>query len=217
MKLQLKNPNTEDSISGWSHVFGAVLALIGTVTLFMKNFPNENLWNVGSTFLFGVTLILLYSTSSAYHLCRPVGRKKQLRKLDHSAIYLLIAGTYTPFCLITLRESGAWGWLLLAAVWGVAIMGIFMSYRKLKDNASLVKTIGYIGMGMMFVCALPPLVNALTVNNNIEALYWLGIGGLFYIVGCVPYMLSKYRGMHSLWHIFVMSGSACHFIAIWSL
>lgn len=217
MKLKLKNPAIEDSISGWSHIFGIILALIGTTALMIKNVPSGDIWKISSTFIFGFTLILLYSTSSAYHLCRDVERKKKLRKLDHSAIYLLIAGSYTPFCLITLRENGAWGWLLFAAVWGIATMGIFMTYRKLKDKASLIKTVGYISMGLMILCALHPLVNTLTASNNVDVIYWLIAGGAFYIAGCLPYMFSKYSGMHSLWHLFVMGGSACHFVAIWSL
>lgn len=217
MKLKLKNPVIEDSVSGWIHIFGVVLAVIGTIALVVKNNPSENIWSFWSTLIYGLSLILMYTTSSAYHLCRSVVRKKKLRKLDHSAIYILIAGTYTPFYLITLRESGSLGWIMFAVAWGVAIIGIILSYRRLKDNVSLIKTIGYVVMGAMVIYIIPPFVNALSIDNNESALYWIAAGGAFYILGCVPYMFSKYSGMHSLWHFFVMGGSACHYVAVWSL
>lgn len=217
MRLKVKNPLTEDLISGWSHLLGVVFAIAGTIALILKNSPDKNAWSFWSTLIFGLSLILMYTTSSAYHLCREDILKKKLRKLDHCAIYVLIAGTYTPFCLITLRQTSSLGWIMFAVAWGVAIIGIILSYRRLKESVSLIKTIGYITMGAMVFSIIPSLVNALAITNNESALYWIMLGGAFYILGCVPYMFSKYKGMHSLWHFFVMGGSVCHYIAIWSL
>lgn len=217
MKLKYKNPIIEDIVSGWSHILGLALSIIGTVALAINNYPDSDSWRFWSTLIFGLSLILMYSTSSAYHLCRSESLKKKLRKLDHSAIYILIAGTYTPFCLITLRQSGSLGWIIFAITWGVAILGIFLSYRRMKTNVSLVKTIGYIAMGAVILAIIPSSLEALQANNNEKAFYWIIAGGAFYILGCVPYMLSKYSGMHTLWHFFVMGGSACHYIAVWSL
>jgi len=217
MKLKYKNPIIEDAVSGWSHIFGVILAIIGTVALVIKYYPNNDSWRFWSTLIFGLSLILMYTTSSAYHLCRSESLKKKLRKLDHSAIYILIAGTYTPFCLITLRQSGSLGWIILALIWGIAIIGIFLSYRRMKSNVSLVKTIGYIAMGTVVLAVIPTFFEILEANNNEVALYWILAGGAFYILGCVPYMFSKYSGMHTLWHFCVMGGSACHYIAVWSL
>ena len=215
--MKYKNPVTEDILSGWSHILGVVLAIIGTIAIVMKNYPISDSWRFWSTLIFGLSLILMYSTSSAYHLCRSDSRKKKLRKLDHSAIYVLIAGTYTPFCLITLRESGSLGWLIFALTWSIAIIGILLSYRRMKSSVSLVKTIGYIAMGTVILAVTPTFLEILQTNNNEKAFYWIVAGGVFYILGCVPYMLSKYKGMHTVWHFFVMGGSACHYIAIWSL
>lgn len=217
MKFKQKNPLIEDLVSGWSHILGVILAIIGTTALAMHNYSNSDSWRFWSTLVFGLSLILMYSTSSAYHLCRSEERKKKLRRLDHCAIYILIAGTYTPFCLITLRQSGSLGWIVFAVSWSIAIVGILLSYRKMKNSVSLVKTIGYIAMGVVIMAVIPSFLNVLEADDNEKALYWMLAGGAFYILGCVPYMFSKYRGMHSLWHFFVMGGSVCHYIAIWSL
>ena len=217
MKLKYKNPVIEDMVSGWSHVLGVVLAVVGTIAIVIHNYPNVDSWRFFSTLVFGLSLILMYTTSSAYHLCRSEERKKKLRKLDHSAIYVLIAGTYTPFCLITLRESGSLGWIIFSLTWAVAIIGILLSYKRMKSNVSLVKTVGYVAMGAIIFSVLPSFFGVLEANNNEKALYWILAGGAFYILGCVPYMFSKYSGMHTIWHFFVMGGSACHYIAIWSL
>lgn len=216
MKLKHKNPLIEDTVSGCSHILGVILAIVGTFALIVRNYHNDS-WHFWSTLIFGLSLILMYTTSSAYHLCRSVELKKKLRKLDHSAIYILIAGTYTPFCLISLRQSGSIGWIIFAITWGIAILGILLSYRHMKSNVSLIKTIGYIAMGAIVVSVMPSFYRVLSANNNEETLYWVLVGGIFYILGCVPYMLSKYRGMHSIWHFFVMGGSICHYIAVWSL
>lgn len=217
MKFRQKNPLVEDLVSGWIHILGVALAIIGTIALIIQSCSTGDSWRFWATLIFGLSLILMYSTSSAYHLCRSEERKKKLRKLDHSAIYILIAGTYTPLCLITLRDSGSLGWIILGTTWLVAIIGILLSYRKMKSSVSLVKTIGYISMGLITLAIIPSFLEVLEADNNEKALYWLLAGGALYIVGCVPYMLSKFCGMHSLWHLFVMGGSVCHYIAIWSL
>lgn len=217
MKFRQKNPLIEDLVSGWMHILGIALAIIGTIALVSHSYSTGDGWRVLATLIFGLALILMYSTSAAYHLCQSEERKKKLRKLDHSAIYILIAATYTPFCLITLRESGSMGWIVLGASWMTAVIGIVLSYKKMKSNVSLVKTIGYIAMGLIIVGVIPSFIDVIDVGNNRKALYWLFAGGALDIIGCVPYMFSKFSGMHSLWHLFVMGGSVCHYIAIWSL
>ena len=151
--------------------------------------------------------MLLYTASTLYHAARSPRAKKIFKTLDHSCIYLLIAGTYTPFTLVTLR--GSWGWTLFGTVWGLSLFGIifkiFFVYRF-----KILSTIVYLIMGWLAIVAIRPLASALSTGG----LLWVVAGGFFYTFGVVFYLGQKIPFHHSIWHMFVLGGSACHFVAI---
>lgn len=190
-----------------THLCGALLALAGSVVLIARATQDGDPWKVVSVSIYGATLVLLYSFSTLYHSLR--GRAKAiLRKLDHHCIYLLIAGTYTPFCLVTLR--GPWGWSLLVVVWGLAGLG---SLQELKSNrgARILSVAIYVVMGWVALVAVAPLLQAL----GTAGFAWLAAGGLFYTVGIIFYALdARLPHAHGIWHLFVIAGSAAHYIAI---
>lgn len=190
-----------------THLAGAVLALAGTVVLIGLATVDGDPWKVVSVSVYGATLVLLYSFSTLYHSLR--GRVKAiLRQLDHHGIYLLIAGTYTPFCLVSLR--GPWGWSLLAVVWGLAALGSLQELRPHRGERILSVVI-YVVMGWVAVVAVVPLLQAL----GLAGFAWLAAGGLFYTVGIVFYALdARLRHAHGIWHLFVIGGSAAHYVAI---
>jgi hemolysin III len=190
-----------------SHLLGAALAAIGSIVLITFAVRLGDPWKVVSFSVYGAMLITLYITSTLYHSVR--GRAKDvLRKFDHCAIYLLIAGSYTPFTLVSLR--GAWGWSLFGAVWGLALLGIVQEIWLAK-GARVLSLVIYILMGWLAVIAIAPLISALTWDGFI----WLAAGGLFYTVGIIFYATDeKLRHGHGVWHLFVLGGSACHYFAI---
>jgi hemolysin III len=190
-----------------THLGGAVLALAGTVVLIVFAAFSGDAWKVVSVSIYGVTLLLLYSLSTLYHSLR--GRAKPvLRKLDHQSIYLLIAGTYTPFCLVTLR--GAWGWSLFGVVWGLAVLGALQELWS-RSQARILSVVIYVVMGWAVVVALLPLYRAL----GPAGFAWVVAGGVFYTVGIVFYAFDKrVTHFHGVWHLFVLAGSAAHYVAI---
>ena len=135
-----------------------------------------------------------------------------LRKLDHSAIYWHIAGSYSPITLVALRQEGYWGWSLFSFVWLCAIIGTFISFRKLKEH-SIIETLCYVGMGLSVLVAFKPLLDTVSA----AAVSWIIAEGVFYITGAVFYCLNKRRYMHSVFHFFVLAGSVCHIIAVWDI
>lgn len=197
-----------EKLNAWTHLAGAVLALAGSVVLVVRAALVGDAWKLVSVSIYGATLVLLYSFSTLYHSFR--GRAKDiLRALDHQGIYLLIAGTYTPFCLVSLR--GAWGWSLLAVVWGLALVGGLQELWQASGTRRL-SLIIYLVMGWAVVVAIPPLIEAL----GIEGFIWLAAGGLLYTVGIVFFVLdSRLRHAHGVWHLFVIAGSAAHYFAIY--
>lgn len=196
-----------EKFNAWSHLIGALLALSGAVVLIVLATVGGDARKVVSVSVYGATLVLLYSTSTLYHSLR--GRIKILfRKLDHLAIYLLIAGSYTPFCLITLR--GAWGWSLFGIVWGLAIFGMLQEIKP-RSEARILSLVIYAVMGWIVLIAVDPLLLAL----GSAGFAWLAAGGILYTVGIVFYAFDeKFRHWHGIWHLFVLGGSAMHFIAI---
>jgi hemolysin III len=157
--------------------------------------------------IYGSTLILLYISSTIYHGLPPGRAKRLFRVLDHSSIYLLIAGTYTPFTLVTLH--GPWGWSLFGAVWGLALLGIAYQCFFIGRMVAL-STALYVLMGWLAVVACVPLIRALPW----QGLAWLLAGGLFYTVGVI-FFASRRKFAHTIWHLFVMAGSTCHFAAVY--
>ncbi len=190
-----------------SHLVGAALALAGLVVLVVMASLQGDPWKIISFSVYGASLFLLYAMSTLYHSLR--GRAKQIfMKLDHVAIYLLIAGTYTPFTLITLR--GAWGWSLFGIIWGLAIIGIIVDSRH-RDGSRAIQMTIYLLMGWLILVAMYPLVQALPR----EALTLLVMGGVFYTGGTIFYALDeRMKHAHGIWHLFVLAGSISHFLAI---
>jgi len=191
-----------------SHLLGAVLALAGTVVLVVLAALGGDPWKVVGVSIYGASLVLMYSSSTLYHSVRGRRAKDFLRKMDHQSIYLLIAGSYTPFCLVTLR--GPWGWSLLGVVWGLAVAGSLQDLRP-RNDARILSVVIYLLMGWAAVVALVPMVNAL----GRAGFAWVAAGGVFYTVGIVFYALdARLKHAHGIWHLFVLAGSAAHFIAI---
>ena len=196
-----------EKFNALTHVVGAVLALAGAIVLVVLAAIEGDAWKLVSVAVYGVTLVSLYSISGLYHSLR--GRPKNvLRELDHQSIYWLIAGSYTPFCLVTLR--GPWGWSLLGTVWGLALLGGLQELRA-RNGARILSVVIYLLMGWVVVVALVPLRQALAPAG----FAWLVAGGLFYTIGIVFYALdTRLRHAHGVWHLFVLAGSACHYYAI---
>jgi len=192
-----------------SHLIGTVLALAGAIVLVVLAAIEGDPWKVVSFAIYGVTLVVMYSSSTLYHSIR--GRAKDaLRKMDHQSIYLLIAGSYTPFCLVTLR--GPWGWSLFGVVWGLALLGGLQELRP-RNDARILSVVIYLLMGWVALVALVPLVHALGRTG----FAWVAAGGLFYTVGIVFYALdARLTHAHGVWHLFVLAGSAAHYVAIFN-
>ena len=151
--------------------------------------------------------MLLYTASTLYHSLRRPRLKRILKILDHTAIYLLIAGTYTPFTLVNMR--GAWGWILFALVWSFCLFGIVWKLFH-AERFIIVSTIVYVAMGWLVLIAVKPLLAAVPLPG----IAWLLAGGLFYTVGVLFFALKRIPYNHAIWHIFVMAGSVCHFVAV---
>ncbi len=196
-----------ERFNSFSHLLGTALAAVGAAVLVVLAARQGDPWKIVSFSLYGATLFLLYLFSTLYHSLR--GRAKAVfQRLDHLAIYLLIAGTYTPFALVTLH--GSWGWSLFGVIWGLAILGMALEYLP-RRGARILPMVIYLLMGWLVLIALKPLLQALPLMG----LVWLFAGGLFYTVGIVFYSLDeKLRHAHGVWHLFVLAGSASHYFAI---
>ena len=190
-----------------SHIIGATVALAGLVILVVMAAQQGDPWKIISFSIYGSTLFLLYTFSALYHSLPGKG-KAFFRKLDHFAIYLLIAGTYTPFTLVTLH--GAWGWTIFGTVWGLAVLGILLEFFPTKGNRVLPLII-YLVMGWMILAALRPLLKTLPMSGFV----WLLTGGILYTLGTGFYAFDKkVRHFHGIWHLFVLAGSICHYFTV---
>jgi hemolysin III len=171
-------------------------------------FPDP--WRLTTALVFGLSALAMFVTSVIYHAARDPARKLSLRKLDHSAIYLLIAGTYTPFALVAMER--AWGWALFATVWTLAVLGIVakttVGFRFPKLSVAL-----YLAMGWIAVIAIKPMIAALSAFE----LAWILAGGILYTAGVPFYVWKTRRYTHAVWHLFVLGGVACHFVAVLSV
>jgi hemolysin III len=206
----------EEKANTYSHAIGVVIAVIAGVLLIQKAFASHNVWAIVSEIVFSIFMTTMFLSSTLYHAEKDEKIKPLRRKFDHAAIYAQIAGSYTPFTLIVLRENGAWGWALFAVIWAAAALGISLSFLKLK-NGSKFETICYVAMGWVVVIAFKPLIDSLSATNSISVLYWLIGGGFFYTVGAVLYSFKKIQYTHAIWHLFVLGGGICHIIAIWNI
>ena len=197
-----------ERFNAWTHLVGAVLALVGTVWLLLLASASGDSWKQVSVAIYGVTLVLLYSTSTLYH-CVQGPAKRLMQKLDHLSIYLLIAGSYTPFCLVSLH--GPWGWSLFATVWCLALIGMLQEIKP-RSEARVLSLVIYAVMGWIVLVAVQPLLAAL----GREGFAWLASGGVLYTIGIIFFAYdSRFRHWHGIWHLFVMAGSLLHFVAIW--
>lgn len=190
-----------------THLVGAVAAAAGLAWLVWDAVLLDDVWKIFSFTLYGITLFLLYLASTLYHGVR--GRTKAiLQKCDHFAIYLLIAGSYTPFTLVTL--NGAWGWSLFGVVWGLALIGIIIDAFS-RNQRRIIPMIIYLLMGWLMLVAISPLSQALPLGG----LVWLVVGGVFYTSGIVFYLSDGVmRHAHGIWHLFVLAGSVSHYISV---
>ncbi len=196
-----------ERFNAWTHLVGTVFSVIGVAILIVMAVASGDPWKIVSASIYGSTLILLYSASTLYHSVR--GRAKIiLRKLDHLSIYLLIAGTYTPFCLVTLR--GPWGWSLFGIVWTLAAVGMLQEIKP-RSDARVMSLVIYAVMGWVVLVAIKPLLEHLETAGFV----WLATGGLIYTIGIVFYVYdSRFKHWHGIWHLFVLGGSLAHYVAI---
>ncbi|MDX1297591.1 MAG: hemolysin III family protein [Pseudomonas sp.] len=196
-----------ERFNAWTHLVGALLASVGAVWLLVLATLDGDLRKIISVAIYGLTLVLLYSISTLYHSIKGPA-KAVMRKLDHLSIYLLIAGSYTPFCLVTLY--GAWGWSLFGVVWGLAVLGMLQEIKP-RSEARVLSIVIYAVMGWIVLVAVKPLIAAL----GIEGFTWLAGGGVLYTVGIIFFAYdSRFRHWHGIWHLFVMGGSLMHFVAV---
>jgi len=196
----------EEIANSVTHGVGLLASLVAAPVLIVVSARGDAWQVVGST-VFAVTLVAMYTASTLYHSLPPSRAKRVFRILDHGAIYLLIAGTYTPFTLGVLR--GAWGWSLFGLVWGLAITGVVLkSVRGFRHPR--VSTAVYLLMGWLVVVAIKPMTASLPLAGQL----WLLAGGLAYTGGIVFYILDHKRYVHAVWHLFVLGGSSCHFVAV---
>lgn len=204
----------EEKANYLTHAFGVLIAAVATVLLIIRSVNAENGWAVVAYSIFGFGMMVCMSSSTIYHYIQNPERKIQLRYLDHASIYLLIASSYSPFTLILIRNEGFWGWGLFALIWLIALVGIGFNFRGLKANSHL-KTASYVLMGMVAFVALKPMIEVALIKDALGSLYWLGIGGVFYIAGAFFYALAKREFIHAVFHVFVLLGLISHIIAAW--
>ncbi|MGY4687470.1 PAQR family membrane homeostasis protein TrhA [Petrotoga sp. DB-2] len=189
------------------HGIGALLSIAALVLLVVFSAINGQPWSIFSSVIYGSSLIILYLSSTLYHSFQRKKIKDLFEIFDHSAIYILIAGTYTPFALITL--SGRLGWIIFSVVWVLAAIGIIFKIFFVK-RFRILSTILYIAMGWLVVFAMEPLVT----NLDFWGVFWLVIGGILYTVGTIFYVWRKIPYHHALWHLIVLAGSICHFFSV---
>ncbi len=197
----------EEILNAITHGVGATLSMAGLVALMVAAYLYGNIWHRISFSIYGTSLLLLYLASTLYHSFRNEKVKYIFKICDHAAIYLLIAGTYTPFCLVILQ--GTLGWTVFGIVWGLALIGITQQILFVK-RFKVFSTICYIVMGWLIIFFIRPIAAALPVAG----LYWLVAGGLLYTIGAFFYLCRRLSFNHTIWHLFVLGGSLCHFITI---
>ncbi|MEM1081366.1 MAG: hemolysin III family protein [Pseudomonadota bacterium] len=197
----------EEIVNALTHGIGVVLSIGAGAVLITLAAIHSGAREIVSVSIFVGSLILLYTASTLYHAARHPDTKARLKKLDHCAIFLLIAGTYTPFTIAAMQ--GPWGWSLFGVVWGLALMGIVFKLF-FTGRFKVLSTATYIGMGWLVIIAFAPLVQAVTPT----ALTWLIIGGVLYTAGTVFYHNDRIPHSHGIWHLFVLAGSISHFTAV---
>ncbi|HXZ11816.1 MAG TPA: hemolysin III family protein [Candidatus Sulfotelmatobacter sp.] len=197
----------EELANSLTHGVGLVLSIVGFATLVSLAVMRGSAWRIVSCAIYGSSLLCLYAASTLYHSTRSRRLKRVLKVCDHCAIYLLIAGTYTPFLLVNLR--GGWGWCLFAVVWGLAMAGILFKVWFV-EHSSVLSTAVYLLMGWLALVAAKPML----IRVPPSGLLWLLAGGVLYTVGVVFYAWKRVPYGHAIWHCFVLVGSTCHYFAV---
>ena len=199
----------EEIANAITHGIGLLLSIAGFVVLLVLAALRGTAWHIVACSIYGATLICLYAASTLYHAVISPRVKRALRIFDHSAIYLLISGTYTPFLLVSLR--GPWGWSLFGVIWGLALAGVLFKFWFVERFAIL-STVVYIAMGWLVVIAAKPVITHLSLS----AIIWLLAGGLAYTGGVIFFAAKRIPYSHAIWHLFVLAGSICHYFAVLS-
>ena len=197
----------EEKINIISHAIGFILSIVALVLLVTHANLHGDVWHIVSFSIFGASLMMLYAASTFYHCAKKPELRNRLKIMDHASIYVLIAGTYTPFTLVTLK--GATGWVIFGISWGLALTGIILKLF-FTGKYGLISTIMYILMGWVIVFAIKPLIH----NLPLEGLFWLFAGGISYTVGAILYSIEKIKFNHAIFHLFVIIGSFCHFMSV---
>ena len=197
----------EEKLNVISHGIGLVLSIVALVLLVVYSSKYGSVWHIVSFSIYGASLIVLYSASTFYHYVQNPKLRHKLNIFDHSAIYVLIAGTYTPFALVVLK--GWVGWTIFGVSWGLALLGVILKLFFI-GRFDKISTIAYVLMGWLIIFAIKPLVS----NLPFEGLMWLLSGGIFYTVGAILYSIKGIKYNHAIFHIFVLLGSFSHFMAV---
>lgn len=198
----------EEFINISTHGLALLLAIPALVFLIIKSVSYGNVWHVVSFSIYGASMILLYLASTVYHSAKKISFRRRMKVFDHAAIYLLIAGTYTPFTLVTL--NGVVGWTLFGIAWGLALIGITLKLF-FTGRFTIISTLAYVVMGWIIVFAFNPLKENLADGG----LFWLIAGGISYSVGALLYAIHIIKFNHAIFHVFVVLGSVCHFISVY--
>ncbi|MDD4601932.1 MAG: hemolysin III family protein [Negativicutes bacterium] len=199
--------NLEEILNAVTHGVGALLALIGLGILTASAYISGGVWHQVSFTIYGISLVLLYLASTLYHSFTNERKKYILKIFDHAAIYVLIAGNYTPFTLVPLH--GTMGWTIFSIIWGLAIIGIVFKVFFVK-RFKVFSTLTYLLMGWLAAVMIKPLLGTLPI----EGIYWLIAGGVFYTVGAIFYLARRIPYNHAIWHLFVLAGSIAHYVAV---
>ena len=205
--IQFYSP-TEEKLNIWSHAFGIFLSIIALVLLIIKAVQQDNIWMIISFPIFGVSLILLYLASTLYHASKEPQKRFKLKVFDHAAIYVLIAGSYTPFTLVSL--NGETGWLIFSLVWVMAFTGIILKLF-FTGKFKIVSTAMYVLMGWLIIFYFQDL----TASLHEKGVFYLILGGISYTIGAILYSIKKIKFNHAIFHFFVLAGSFCHFLSIY--
>ncbi len=198
----------EELLNTISHAIGIALSIVAAVLLMIKAVHLASPVYIVSFGVFALSLLILYSASTFYHGAKNPAAKQKLKIFDHAAIYVLIAGSYTPFALIVLPT--AWGWSMFGVEWALALAGIILKLFY-TGQFEKISTAAYVLMGWIVVIAIKPLIN----NLSHQGIMWLFIGGIFYTVGALLYLIKKLPYNHAIFHVFVLLGSFSHFVAVY--
>jgi hemolysin III len=204
--INFYNP-LEEKINIITHAIGIGLSIVALILLVVFASFYGNVWHIVSFSIYGASLLSLYIASTLYHSIQNPKWRYRFNIVDHSAIYILIAGTYTPFALVTL--NGMVGWTLFGVTWGIAAIGIIFKIF-FTGRFDIVSTIAYVAMGWLVIFAINPLMNNLPING----LFWLFLGGVFYTIGAIIYAIKRIKFNHAIFHVFVLLGSISHFFAV---